>query len=118
MARLNSNIRRGISSKSMIFFQGLKARGNVEEWLGKVEDSMVACLRKLTKGSIAEYEMKKREEWVTQHPSQVRPEYFVMSQFFEYIVLSTRSLVCQGNFLLFYPIVLLLSSVTFSWLIT
>ena len=53
-------------------FQGLKARGNVEEWLGKVEESMVNTLRKLTKYAISDYEEKTREEWVTCHPSQVR----------------------------------------------
>lgn len=52
--------------------QGLKARGNVEEWLGKVEESMVATLRKLTKYAIGDYEEKTREEWVTCHASQVR----------------------------------------------
>jgi len=49
----------------------LKARGNVEDWLGKVEESMFTSLKKLTKVAIAEYEMKSREEWVTQHASQV-----------------------------------------------
>ncbi|XP_028414460.1 dynein heavy chain 6, axonemal-like [Dendronephthya gigantea] len=51
--------------------KGLKARGNVEEWLGKVEESMVATLRKLTKYAIGDYEEKTREEWVTCHASQV-----------------------------------------------
>ncbi|CAB4045916.1 Dynein heavy chain 6, axonemal, partial [Paramuricea clavata] len=50
--------------------KGLKARGNVEEWLGKVEESMVATLRKLTKHAIGDYEEKIREEWVTCHASQ------------------------------------------------
>lgn len=49
----------------------MKARGNVEDWLGKVEESMMSSLKKLTKVSIAEYDMKPREEWVTQHASQV-----------------------------------------------
>lgn len=52
--------------------QGLKARGNVEDWLGKVEESMVASLRKLAKASIGDYESRPREEWVTLHPSQVQ----------------------------------------------
>lgn len=51
--------------------KGLKARGNVEDWLGKVEESMVSSLRKLAKASIADYESRPREEWVTLHPSQV-----------------------------------------------
>ena len=55
----------------LYFPQGLKARGNVEEWLGKVEDSMFTSLRKLTKASLADYELRPREEWVTEHPSQV-----------------------------------------------
>lgn len=49
----------------------MKARGNVEDWLGKVEESMVSSLRKLAKASIADYESRPREEWVTLHPSQV-----------------------------------------------
>ena len=53
------------------FSQGLKARGNVEDWLGKVEESMVSSLRRLAKASIADYESRPREEWVTLHPSQV-----------------------------------------------
>ena len=32
---------------------------------------MVASLRKLAKASIADYESRPREEWVTLHPSQV-----------------------------------------------
>ncbi|XP_020606446.1 dynein heavy chain 6, axonemal-like [Orbicella faveolata] len=51
--------------------KGLKARGNVEDWLGKVEESMVSSLRKLAKASIADYESRAREEWVTLHPSQI-----------------------------------------------
>lgn len=43
----------------------------MEDWLGKVEESMFLSLRKLTKHAIADYETKSREEWVTCHPSQV-----------------------------------------------
>ena len=32
--------------------KGLKARGNVEDWLGKVEDAMFSNLRKITKQAI------------------------------------------------------------------
>ncbi|KAK3733193.1 hypothetical protein QZH41_008554, partial [Actinostola sp. cb2023] len=52
--------------------KGLKARGNVEDWLGKVEESMVTSLRRIAKGAIADYESRPREEWVTLHPSQVQ----------------------------------------------
>lgn len=61
----------------MFFFliiKGLKARGNVEDWLGKVEESMVLSLRRLAKAAITDYESRPREEWVTQHASQVQNE--------------------------------------------
>ncbi|KAL1023853.1 hypothetical protein UPYG_G00047240 [Umbra pygmaea] len=52
--------------------KGLKARGNVEEWLGKVEESMFSSLKRLSKASIADYQGKEREDWVVAgHPSQV-----------------------------------------------
>ncbi|XP_064819752.1 dynein axonemal heavy chain 6-like, partial [Oncorhynchus masou masou] len=52
--------------------KGLKARGNVEDWLGKVEEAMFSSLRRLSKASIADYQSKEREEWVVAgHPSQV-----------------------------------------------
>ncbi|XP_071788570.1 dynein axonemal heavy chain 6-like isoform X3 [Asterias amurensis] len=51
--------------------KGLKARGNVEDWLGKVEEAMVSSLRRLTKAALTDYEARPLEEWVTQHASQV-----------------------------------------------
>ena len=51
--------------------QGLKARGNVEDWLGKVEEAMFVNLRKLVRNAITDYESKIREEWVLDHSSQV-----------------------------------------------
>ncbi|KAE8631104.1 hypothetical protein XENTR_v10001083 [Xenopus tropicalis] len=52
--------------------KGLKARGNVEDWLGKVEEAMFASLRRLSKAAIADYQNKTRVEWVVAgHPSQV-----------------------------------------------
>ncbi|KAK7497834.1 hypothetical protein BaRGS_00010968 [Batillaria attramentaria] len=51
--------------------KGLKARGNVEDWLGKVEEAMFNNLRKLTKAAIADFERRAREEWVVSHASQV-----------------------------------------------
>uniref|UniRef100_A0A1I8GGQ9 DHC_N2 domain-containing protein n=1 Tax=Macrostomum lignano TaxID=282301 RepID=A0A1I8GGQ9_9PLAT len=51
--------------------KGLKARGNVEDWLGKVEEAMFSNLRKLTKASLLDYMDSKREEWLTRHCSQV-----------------------------------------------
>ncbi|XP_004691642.1 PREDICTED: dynein heavy chain 6, axonemal [Condylura cristata] len=52
--------------------KGLKARGNVEEWLGKVEEAMFTSLRRLCKAAIADYQGKPRTTWVISgHPSQV-----------------------------------------------
>jgi len=60
--------------------------GNVEEWLGKVEEGMFGNLRKLTKAAITDFEKRPRTEWVTQHASQVSyfpcftPDYFSFAQ--------------------------------------
>ncbi|CAG5121595.1 unnamed protein product, partial [Candidula unifasciata] len=51
--------------------KGLKARGNVEDWLGKVEEAMFSNLRRLCKAAIVDYERKPREQWVVSHCSQV-----------------------------------------------
>ncbi|XP_071942686.1 dynein axonemal heavy chain 6-like [Antedon mediterranea] len=51
--------------------KGLKARGNVEDWLGKVEEAMVTSLRKITKASLADFSSRPHKEWLTLYPSQV-----------------------------------------------
>ncbi|XP_063150960.1 dynein axonemal heavy chain 6 [Candoia aspera] len=52
--------------------KGLKARGNVEDWLGKVEEAMFTSLRRLSKAAIADYQTRERAKWVIAgHPSQV-----------------------------------------------
>ena len=53
------------------------ARGNVEDWLGKVEEAMVVNLRKMSKFAISDFQQKKREDWCVIHPSQVSfpPDY-------------------------------------------
>ena len=51
--------------------QQVKARGNVENWLGLVEESMMVSLKKLTKIGLADFEVRPRHEWATKHPSQV-----------------------------------------------
>lgn len=48
----------------------MKARGNVENWLGLVEESMMVSLRKLTKAALADFDTKLRHEWATEHASQ------------------------------------------------
>ena len=51
--------------------KGLRARGNVEEWLGKVEEAMFANLKKTMKNSLADFENSVREDWLTRWPSQI-----------------------------------------------
>ncbi|XP_050800280.1 dynein axonemal heavy chain 6 isoform X6 [Gopherus flavomarginatus] len=52
--------------------KGLKARGNVEDWLSKVEEAMFSSLRRLTKAAITDYQTRVRMDWVVAgHPSQV-----------------------------------------------
>ncbi|XP_060520964.1 dynein axonemal heavy chain 6 [Cylas formicarius] len=51
--------------------KGLKARGNVEDWLGKVEESMVLSLRRCMKVAMNHYVAKPRTEWAVSHPNQI-----------------------------------------------
>ncbi|KAJ3321819.1 Dynein heavy chain 6, axonemal [Boothiomyces sp. JEL0866] len=53
------------------FLKTIKARGNVEGWLGNVEEGMVAVLRRLIKIALAEYDETKRSDWVREHVGQV-----------------------------------------------
>ncbi|XP_049864535.1 dynein axonemal heavy chain 6 [Schistocerca gregaria] len=51
--------------------QGLYARGNVEDWLGKVEEYMFLTLRKRMKFAIGDHNNSEREVWVVSHPAQI-----------------------------------------------
>lgn len=51
--------------------KGLKARGNVEDWLGRVEDAMFSTLKRRMKGGIQDFAEKGREPFLSMHPSQV-----------------------------------------------
>ncbi|XP_047524724.1 dynein axonemal heavy chain 6 [Pieris napi] len=51
--------------------KGLKARGNVEDWLGKVEEAMFASVKRCMKVALKDYQMRPRVEWVALHPNQV-----------------------------------------------
>ncbi|KAF5272727.1 hypothetical protein FQA39_LY07754 [Lamprigera yunnana] len=51
--------------------KGLKARGNVEDWLGKVEEAMFISLRRRMKQSLMHYLVTPLEEWVRSHPNQI-----------------------------------------------
>ncbi|GMI17677.1 hypothetical protein TrLO_g10552 [Triparma laevis f. longispina] len=56
----------------------LKARGNLEEWLSAVEESMRRCLHKITKACLTDVQAvgpksidgRSRSDWVLQHPAQ------------------------------------------------
>ena len=50
---------------------GVKARGNVESWLGDVERAMADSLRRLSKHALADYLEKARKSWVLLHAAQV-----------------------------------------------
>lgn len=52
--------------------KGLRARGNVEEWLGKVEEAMFSSLKKCMKQSLNDFESaESREVWLRRWPSQI-----------------------------------------------
>jgi dynein heavy chain len=52
-------------------FKGLKARGNIEDWLHKVEVSMFLSLKKRMLEAVMDYDQRPRKKWVLAHPSQV-----------------------------------------------
>lgn len=51
--------------------KGLRARGNVEDWLGRVEEAMFSILRRRMKEGIKDLAEKGREQFLYMHPSQV-----------------------------------------------
>ncbi|XP_043248669.1 dynein axonemal heavy chain 6 [Colletes gigas] len=51
--------------------KGLRARGNVEDWLGRVEDAMFTTLRARMKQGIVDLQAKGRQEFLPMHPSQI-----------------------------------------------
>ncbi|XP_028179118.1 dynein heavy chain 6, axonemal [Ostrinia furnacalis] len=51
--------------------KGLKARGNVEDWLGKVEEAMFASVKRSMKHALKDFMARPRVEWVQLHPNQV-----------------------------------------------
>lgn len=57
------------------FERSLRARGNVEDWLGRVEDIMFLTLKKAMKDAIKDFEVKSRHDFIFKHPSQVRLNY-------------------------------------------
>lgn len=55
----------------VILQKGLKARGNVEDWLGNVEQAMFAALKREMKKGIIYLEEKGRRIFIESFPSQV-----------------------------------------------
>lgn len=53
------------------FGKPLKARGNVEAWLGQVEESMVATIKKAVKTGLADFSEADRAKWLVEHYGQV-----------------------------------------------
>ena len=53
------------------FGRGLKARGSVEDWLGKVEQAMYTSLKRCMKYAISKYPTTERHKWFQDHPSQI-----------------------------------------------
>ena len=51
--------------------KNLKARGNVEQWLTSVEQSMQVSLKRLAKKAYQDYPESKRTEWIFAQPAQV-----------------------------------------------
>ncbi|VDK35198.1 unnamed protein product [Taenia asiatica] len=57
--------------ESVPLTKGLKARGNVEEWLGKAEESMVTSLRKSMKQALLDVDTMSRDDWLVAHTNQI-----------------------------------------------
>ncbi|RVE44268.1 hypothetical protein evm_011063 [Chilo suppressalis] len=51
--------------------KGLKARGNVEDWLGKVEEAMFASVKRCMKHALKDYLSRPRVDWVQLHANQI-----------------------------------------------
>ena len=51
--------------------KNLKARGNVEQWLTSVEQSMQVSLKRLAKKAYQDYPESKRTDWIFAQPAQV-----------------------------------------------
>lgn len=49
----------------------MKARGNVEEWLGKVEEAMVVRLRRDMKQALLDVDKMSRDDWLISHANQI-----------------------------------------------
>ncbi|XP_052130991.1 dynein axonemal heavy chain 6 [Frankliniella occidentalis] len=71
--KLSSDIVAMISPEGerVVLTKGLKARGNVEDWLTKVEESMFTSLRRIMKAALISYGTTPMDIWVLNQPSQV-----------------------------------------------
>lgn len=64
------------------FGKGLKARGNVEDWLVKVEAAMFSTIKKYMKEAINDFLKKGRQFVIYNHASQVAA---TLKQFFDHL---------------------------------
>ncbi|CAG9860518.1 unnamed protein product [Phyllotreta striolata] len=58
-------------NERVVLGKGLKARGNVEDWLGKVEENMRISLKRCMKTALAHFMEAPRPQWVLCHASQI-----------------------------------------------
>ena len=49
----------------------IKIRGQVEEWLVMLEETMKQTVQKVTKAGLLDYGARKRTSWILCHPAQV-----------------------------------------------
>lgn len=51
--------------------KGVKTRGNVEDWLGKVEEAMFNSLKKIMGNALKDHQTMQRQDWLQKFPSQI-----------------------------------------------
>lgn len=51
--------------------KGVVTRGNVEDWLGRVEEGMFKTLQKIMGNALKDHQTMKREDWLQKFPSQI-----------------------------------------------
>ena len=92
----------------IVLGKGLKARGNVEDWLGKVEQAMFASLKREMKKGIIDLDAKGRREFIRVYPSQVLPLFNIRkNDIVLFVKLVTINLIYTGGQLIYHIFFLL-----------
>jgi dynein heavy chain len=60
-----------IEGEAVNLGKNLKARGNVEEWLGNLDISMQKSIKREMKNGYIKFATKARKSWVLKHPAQI-----------------------------------------------